>query len=215
VTDFTPFREIVEEWYARDTSRKIKSAYATKGNSGKPMSNQAPYGYAKDPEDTHEAIINKEDFDRTQQLLVRDTRKAPKAKELYLFSGFLKCPDCGREMARSEVKGNVYYRCSTYSSRSKNACTAHAIKHFRLETAGIWLVAAVIIALRTNARCPSALRAGLLLSMLLCGLGVTVKLCFFMFPAIWKIAAPPEAALGNMPTAASDEQGNICRISEW
>jgi hypothetical protein len=86
-------------------------------------------------ENTHEAIIEREPFDKVQQLLARDTRTAPKQKQLYLFSGFLKCPDCGRAMARSEVKGNVYYRCSTYASRSKNARTIHTIKHRKLEAA--------------------------------------------------------------------------------
>ncbi|MDR1538926.1 MAG: zinc ribbon domain-containing protein [Clostridiales bacterium] len=36
-----------------------------------------------------------------------------------MFSGFLKCPGCGRAVARSEVKGNAYYRCTTYAGRSK------------------------------------------------------------------------------------------------
>jgi DNA invertase Pin-like site-specific DNA recombinase len=58
--DFTPFREIMAEWYARDTSRKIKSAYAAKGNSGKPMSNQTPYGFIKDPNDKHHWLIDPE-----------------------------------------------------------------------------------------------------------------------------------------------------------
>jgi DNA invertase Pin-like site-specific DNA recombinase len=58
--DFTPFREIMAEWYARDTSRKIKSAYASKGNSGKPMSNQAPYGYVKDPNDKNHWLVDTE-----------------------------------------------------------------------------------------------------------------------------------------------------------
>jgi hypothetical protein len=86
-------------------------------------------------EGTHEEIINREDFDKAQGLLQRDTRTAPKKKELYLFSGFLKCADCGRAIARSEVKGNVYYRYSTYATRSKHACTIHTIKHWRLEAA--------------------------------------------------------------------------------
>ena len=38
--------------------------------------------------------------DMVQGLLKRDTRTAPKAKQLYLFSGFLKCADCGRAMSR-------------------------------------------------------------------------------------------------------------------
>ena len=33
--DFTPFRNIMNEWYARDTSRKIKSTFKAKGESGK------------------------------------------------------------------------------------------------------------------------------------------------------------------------------------
>ena len=87
-------------------------------------------------ENTHEAVITREDFGRTQQLLLRDTRTAPKQKQLYLFSGFLRCADCGRAMVRSEVKGYVYYRCSTYANCSKTACTIHSIKHHKLE-AGI------------------------------------------------------------------------------
>ena len=47
--DFTPFREIMAEWYARDTSKKIKSVFAAKGKSGKPTASQPPYGYMKDP----------------------------------------------------------------------------------------------------------------------------------------------------------------------
>jgi DNA invertase Pin-like site-specific DNA recombinase len=45
-------------------------------------------------EETHEAIIKREDFDKAKKLLLRDTRTAPRKKELYLFSGFLKCADC-------------------------------------------------------------------------------------------------------------------------
>ena len=45
--DFTPFKEIMAEWYARDTSRKIRSVYQSKGNSGKRTSSHALYGYKK------------------------------------------------------------------------------------------------------------------------------------------------------------------------
>ncbi|MDD3339492.1 MAG: recombinase family protein [Lachnospiraceae bacterium] len=43
--DFTPFRNIMNEFYARDTSRKIKSVFKAKGMSGKHMTGQVPYGY--------------------------------------------------------------------------------------------------------------------------------------------------------------------------
>ena len=49
--DITPFREIMSEMYARDTSIKIKSVVAAKGKSGKHISCSAPYGYKKDPND--------------------------------------------------------------------------------------------------------------------------------------------------------------------
>ena len=49
--DFTPFREIMAEFYARDTSKKIKSVLSAKGRSGKPTTNTPPYGFKKDPND--------------------------------------------------------------------------------------------------------------------------------------------------------------------
>ena len=48
--DFTPFRNIMNEWYARDTSKKIKSTFKAKGKSGKHVASTTPYGYLKDPE---------------------------------------------------------------------------------------------------------------------------------------------------------------------
>ena len=91
-------------------------------------------------ENTHEAIITREDFSKAQQLLLRDTRTSPKQKQLYLFSGFLKCADCGRGMSRSEIKGRVYYRCATYVDCSKNACTRLMIKHHKLEAAVLYAI---------------------------------------------------------------------------
>lgn len=58
--DFTPFREIMAEWYARDTSKKIKSVIASKGKSGKPISCTPPYGFMKDPNDKHHWIADPE-----------------------------------------------------------------------------------------------------------------------------------------------------------
>jgi DNA invertase Pin-like site-specific DNA recombinase len=56
--EFTPFREIMSEWYARDCSRKIKSAFAAKGKAGKPMTNKVIYGYYKDPNDKHKWLVD-------------------------------------------------------------------------------------------------------------------------------------------------------------
>ena len=43
--DFTPFRNIMNEYYARDTSRKIRSTFQSKGKSGKHLTGTVIYGY--------------------------------------------------------------------------------------------------------------------------------------------------------------------------
>lgn len=91
-------------------------------------------------ENTHEAILERAAFDKAQNMLKRDTRTAPNQKKLYLFSGFLRCADCGRSMSRSEVKGTVYYYCRTYKDQSKSACTKHTIKHCNLEAAVLYAI---------------------------------------------------------------------------
>lgn len=91
-------------------------------------------------ENTHEPIISREDFSKVQELLKKDTRTAPKQKTLYLFSGFLRCADCGKAMTRSTVKGNVYYYCRTYKDQSKAACTKHTMKHNHLEQAVLYAI---------------------------------------------------------------------------
>ena len=90
--------------------------------------------------DTHEAIIDRETFEKVQALLKRDTRTAPRKKELHLFSGFLRCADCEKSITRSQSGKNVYYACSTYKYRSRTACSMHSIKHERLEAAVLFAV---------------------------------------------------------------------------
>ena len=54
--EFAPFKNIINEWYARDISRKIRSAYKTKALKGEFTGVRAPYGYMKSPEDKHKLI---------------------------------------------------------------------------------------------------------------------------------------------------------------
>lgn len=89
-------------------------------------------------ENTHEAIIEREIFETVQRLLLRDTRTPPQKRQVYLFSGFLRCADCGKAMSRSKVGGTVYYYCRTYKDQSKNACTKHTTKHDPLEAAVLY-----------------------------------------------------------------------------
>ena len=55
-TDLAPFRNVVNEMYARDTSRKIRSALNAKMRAGAFVGNFAPYGYRKDPQDKNHLI---------------------------------------------------------------------------------------------------------------------------------------------------------------
>lgn len=50
--DFTPFRNIINEWYAKDTSKKIRAVFKAKGMSGKRLSTNAPFGYIKGEDGT-------------------------------------------------------------------------------------------------------------------------------------------------------------------
>ena len=62
--DFTPFRNIMNEWYARDTSRKIQSTFRSKGESGKHTASTPPYGYIKDEKDKDKWVVDEKDKDK-------------------------------------------------------------------------------------------------------------------------------------------------------
>ena len=55
--EFIPFRNIMNEMYARDISRKVRSAHRIRGNMGEPLG-QPPYGYMKSPENKKKWIID-------------------------------------------------------------------------------------------------------------------------------------------------------------
>ena len=57
--EMAPFINIMSEWYAKDCSKKVKSAYRAKGMTGKPLS-QPPYGYMKHPDRKDFWIVDNE-----------------------------------------------------------------------------------------------------------------------------------------------------------
>lgn len=59
-SDFTPFRNIINEWYAKDTSKKVRAVLRAKGNSGKHLCNCPPYGYVKDPTDKQKWLVDED-----------------------------------------------------------------------------------------------------------------------------------------------------------
>jgi len=66
--DFTPFREIMSEWYARDCSKKVKAGYRAKALSGQYTGPYAPYGYMKSPDDKHKLIPHPETADVVKRI---------------------------------------------------------------------------------------------------------------------------------------------------
>ena len=59
-SEFTPFLNIMNEWYARDTSRKIQAIFKARMQEGKRVSPSVPYGYLRDPNDKQKLIIDQE-----------------------------------------------------------------------------------------------------------------------------------------------------------
>ncbi|MGN0654299.1 MAG: recombinase family protein [Oscillospiraceae bacterium] len=57
--EIAPFKNVMNEMYARDISRKVRSAHRIRGNMGEPLS-QPPYGYMKSPENKKKWIIDHE-----------------------------------------------------------------------------------------------------------------------------------------------------------
>ena len=88
-------------------------------------------------EDSHPAIIEKEDFLAVGRLLMQDTRVAPKEENVYLLSGLVFCGDCKQNMVRNSVCRNgktyVYYMCG--NNRTNKACSSHRISEAALEQA--------------------------------------------------------------------------------
>ncbi|EFB74337.1 recombinase family protein [Subdoligranulum variabile] len=56
--EFAPFKNIINEWYAKDISRKVKSAFKAKALRGEYTGAYPPYGYDRDPADRHKLVPN-------------------------------------------------------------------------------------------------------------------------------------------------------------
>ena len=58
--DFTPFRNIINEWYCRDISKKIKASMQSRAKSGEHLTGNPPYGYKKSDADPKKWVIDEE-----------------------------------------------------------------------------------------------------------------------------------------------------------
>ena len=60
LSDFVPFKNLFNEWFAKDTSRKVKTAFHAKFAAGERPCAYAPLGYKKDPDHRNKLIIDEE-----------------------------------------------------------------------------------------------------------------------------------------------------------
>lgn len=58
--DLMPFKNLFNEWYVRDTSRKIRAVFRAKAERGERLGTRAPYGYRKDKEYNNQLVVDEE-----------------------------------------------------------------------------------------------------------------------------------------------------------
>lgn len=88
-------------------------------------------------ENNHVPIISRDDFSIVGQLLLQDTRVAPRQETVSLFSGLIFCAGCGQNMVKNGVckKGKTYsyYMCCT--NRTTKKCSSHRISEQAVQDA--------------------------------------------------------------------------------
>ncbi|MDL2324617.1 recombinase family protein [Ruminococcaceae bacterium OttesenSCG-928-A16] len=125
--EFAPFRNIMNEWYARDISRKVRSSQRLRGSAGVPLS-MPPYGYMKDPQNPKRWIVDDEAaavvryifqlcIDGVSEYRIADRleqEKILKPSEYWKSKGI-------RKPGKSSFKDSPYYWCKSTINKILNA----------------------------------------------------------------------------------------------
>lgn len=104
-SEFAPFLNVLNEWYLRDISKKIRATVQLKAKAGKPITNKPPYGYKKDPENKHQWIVDEEAAEIVSRIF-----------QLYLEGKAF--GDIARTLTGEHLPTPSYY----YALRSKGKC---------------------------------------------------------------------------------------------
>ena len=111
--EFAPFRNILNEWYSKDCSKKIRSAYRAKAIKGEFTGSVAPYGYQKDPADKHRLIP-----DEHAPVVRRMFRMALEGKTCYLIARALENEGLPTPQACALARDGLFFT----EERKRNPC---------------------------------------------------------------------------------------------
>ncbi len=99
--DIAPFKNVINEMYARDISKKIRSSFLARMKDGYYIGNFAPYGYKKDPENKNHLVI--------------DEDVAPIVKEIFSMASNGKRPtDIATHLNNKGIITPIMYRCEKH-----------------------------------------------------------------------------------------------------
>ena len=106
-TDIAPFKNVINEMYARDTSKKIRSAFTTKMRDGAYIAAFAPYGYQKDPADKNHLVV--------------DTQSGEIVKQIFRLAANGALPiEIARTLNAQGTPSPAVYRCMTHEELDVN-----------------------------------------------------------------------------------------------
>lgn len=107
-SDIAPFKNVINEMYARDTSKKIRSAFATKMRDGAYIAAFAPYGYQKDPADKNHLVVDRQSGQVVKRIFRMAAEGAPPA-------------EIARSLNERGIPPPAVYRCMTHDGLDVNA----------------------------------------------------------------------------------------------
>ena len=100
--DIAPFKNVINEMYARDISKKIRSSFLARMKDGYYIGNFAPYGYKKDPDNKNHLVIDEE--------------VAPIVKEIFTMASIGKRPtDIATHLNNKSIITPIMYRCEKHN----------------------------------------------------------------------------------------------------
>lgn len=160
--DFVPMMNLFNEWFVRNTSKKIREVKQAKGKAGEKMTVYPKYGYRKYPDDKkphfwhtttiHKMLDTREYIGDIWEIVrkMREHKHRPtRHGNVGLFTGIAYCADCNEKLyfhtreifnkGRTKSRFDGLYSCSTYRKQTQyqrnteQGCTAHYIRENVLE----------------------------------------------------------------------------------